>query len=115
MSGGRWDYIQHRLEYVIEDITNLINNNGKKKDVSDLEKWEIDWIKKYPEDAYHYKHTDEVIKRFKEARLSIAEAQEHVQRLDWLLCGDDGEGSYIDRLDENMNDIRELFKITTDD
>ena len=115
MSGGRWDYIQNRLEYVVEDITNLINNNGKKKDVSDLEKWEIDWIKKYPEDAYHYKYTDEVIKRFKEARLSIAEAQEHIQRLDWLLCGDDGEDSYIDRLDENLNNIRELFKVTADD
>lgn len=115
MSGGRWDYMQNRLDYVIEDITNLINRNGKKKDVSDLESWEIDWIKKYPEDAYYYKYPDEVIQKFKEARLSIAEAQEHMQRLDWLLCDDDGNESYISRLENNLKKIKKRFKIKSNE
>ena len=81
MSGGHWDYVQSRLTEVIEDITSKIKNNGKKKDLESLGRWDIEWIEKYPEHAYHHKYPDELIEKFKEARLIIAEAQEHMQQL----------------------------------
>lgn len=110
MSGGHWDYIQYRLTEVIENITDDIRNNGKKKDIKSLDFYERKWIEEYPEEAYHYKYPDEVIEKFKEARLCIAEAQEHIQRLDWLFSGDDGDDSYLERLESGLKEIREKYK-----
>lgn len=111
MSGGHWDYIQYRFSQVIEDITDAIENSGKKKDLRILDEWDRQWIKSHPDAAYNHKHPDEVIQKFKEARLCIAEAQEHMQRLDWLFSDDDGEESYLDRLEENLKEIRKKYKV----
>jgi hypothetical protein len=110
MSGGHWEYIQYRFTDVAEDIDKLIENNGKLKSEEQLkeERWHDDeWYEKYPEDRYHYKYSDEVIKQFKASSMMIKIAQIYMQRMDWLLSGDDGEESFLRRIDEDLKQLQD--------
>ena len=108
MSGGHWDYLQYRLADVAEDIGKLIDQNGQLKNAEELkeERWNDDaWYEKYPEEKYHHEYPDEVIKQFQHAEKIILIAQTYMQRLDWLLSGDDGEESFIRRLNEDLKTV----------
>lgn len=100
MSGGHWDYMQYRFTDVSEDIEKLIEKNGQPKTTEELKQgWHDDeWYKKYPEDKYHHKYPPEVIEEFKKGAEIIKLAQIYMNRIDWLLSGDDGEETFISRL-----------------
>lgn len=105
MSGGHWEYIQYQVNSVADDIEAMVEKSGKLKTKEEL-KWESwkgeDWYEKYPEDIYHYKFPDEVIEEFKNAAKIIKAASIYIQRIDWLVCGDDGDESFIKRLKEDL-------------
>lgn len=106
MSGGHWEYIQYRFTDVAEDIDKLIKQNGKLKSEKELKEnsWhDDDWYNKYPEDRYYYEYPTEVIEEFKIGAEVIRKAQIYMQRMDWLLSGDDGEESFIIRLKEDLD------------
>ena len=108
MSGGRWEYIQYRFTDVAEDIDSLIEKNGKLKSEEQLkeERWhDDDWYNKYPEDRYHYEYPQEVLEEFKKASQAIKIAQVYMQRMDWLLSGDDGEESFLRRIKEDLEEL----------
>lgn len=107
MSGGHWDYIQYRFTDVSEDIKKLVEQNGKPKTKEELkdEYHDDEWYKKYPEDLNHYKYPDEVIEKFKEGAEIIAKAQIYMQRIDWLLSGDDGEETFLERLNKDLDKL----------
>ena len=111
MSGGTWEYRQYQLDEVIDDIQNIIEKNGLKKTERELDEkypWRPkDWYEKYPEDAYHYKYPDAVIERLKEAVTHLLKARVYMHRVDWLLAGDDGDESFLSRLDEELKQIEE--------
>lgn len=109
MSGGQWDYLQYRFTDVIEDIKSEIERSGKPKTKEELkeESWRgSDWYDKYPEDLIHYKYSDEVIEEFKKGLELIQKAQIYMHRIDWLLSGDDGFESFIDRLKEDLSNLK---------
>lgn len=106
MSGGRFDYNQYKIGYIADDIEKIIEKNGREKTKEELkeEGWrDPDWYKKYPEDLYHYKYPDEVIEKFKEAVKLLRRAEVYAHRIDWLLSGDDGEETFLKRLEEDLN------------
>ena len=110
MSGGHWDYLQYRFTDVVEDIQNIVERNGKEKTREELknESWigiDPEWYEKYPEDKFHHKYPDEVIKEFNKGAEIIKQAQVYMQRIDWLLSGDDGEESFIERLKEDLEKL----------
>lgn len=108
MSGGRWEYVQYRFTDVIDDLKSLIEKNGKEKTKQEMkdEGWRDPfWYDKYPEDRYHYMYPDEVIDEFKKAIDIMSRAQVYMHRIDWLLCGDDGEESFINRLKEELDKL----------
>lgn len=108
MSGGHWEYLQYRLEDVSSDILKMVEKNGQPKSAEELkeERWNDDaWYEKYPEEKYHYKYPDEVIEEFKKGAEIIKLAQTYMQRLDWLLSGDDGEESFLERLKSDITDL----------
>ena len=108
MSGGHWGYIQHRFADVAEDIDELIEQNGKPKSEEQIkeENWhDDDWYNKYPEDRYHYEYNEDVIDQFKKAAHAIRVAQIYMQRMDWLLSGDDGEEAFLRRIDEDLKKL----------
>ena len=108
MSGGAFDYNQYKIGYIADQIEQTIIKNGLEKTQEELknESWRDDsWYEKYPEDLFHYKYPDEVIEKMKEAVKALKIAQEYAQRVDWLLSGDDGEESFLSRLEENLKQI----------
>jgi hypothetical protein len=95
MSGGAFDYKQYELNYIADSIEQVIINNGKKRENPDP--WESEYYYEYPED---------VIQKFEEAVFFIKIAQVYAQRVDWILSGDDGEESFIKRLDEDLSKLK---------
>jgi len=108
MSGGRWEYVQYRFTDVIDDLKSLIEKNGKEKTKQEMndDGWRDPfWYDKYPEDRYHYRYPDDVIDEFKKAVDIMSRAQVYMHRIDWLLCGDDGDESFINRLKDELDKL----------
>jgi hypothetical protein len=109
MSGGAFNYDQYKIGYMVDQIEETVVKNGVEKTPEDLknEGWrDPDWYKKYPEDLFHYKYPDEVIEKIKEGIEVLNRAQIYAQRIDWLLSGDDGEESFLRRLEEDLNELK---------
>ena len=108
MSGGAFDYKQWHIEQIADDVEKLIERNGREKTREELkeEGWRSDdWYEKYPEDLCHYKYHDEVIEKFKEGLKVLRLAAVYAQRIDWLVSGDDGEESFLERLKEELGQL----------
>jgi hypothetical protein len=117
MSGGTFDYNQYKIRYIANDIEQEIAKSGKPKtprELKDESGWRNrEWYKKYPEDLNHYKYPDEVIAEFKNAYEALRKAEIYAQRIDWLLAGDDGEESFLERLKEDMEVLKAELAIKT--
>ena len=89
MSGGYVSYNQHRVCEIAEDIQRLVATNGDKK----TDEYGIKTRRDYP---------PEIIERFKEAAHTLEQAADMVQRVDWLVSGDDGENSFLERWENEV-------------
>lgn len=92
MSGGHFNYGQHHIYEIAEDIETIIRNNESKE----KNKWGEDV-------GYHF--PPEIIERFRDAVKILKVAYVYAQRVDWLLAGDDGEESFLERLAEELEKI----------
>ena len=107
MSGGHWGYKQYFMTEVIEDLDKLICQNGKLKSnelLREESRWDLDYFEKYPKDKFHIEYSSEVIKEFKKGLEIIKKSQIYIQRIDYLLSGDDGPESFIERLKEELDE-----------
>ena len=107
MSGGHFDYKQWHINQIADDVEKLIERNGREKTREELkeEGWRgDDWYKKYPEDLWYYEYPDEVVEKFKEGLIILRQAAVYAQRIDWLVSGDDGEESFLERLEKELSD-----------
>ena len=77
MSGGHFDYAQFRFGDVALEIDELIRHNDKRGTE---------------------KFSDETIEEFKNAAMIVKLAQIYVHRIDWLVSGDDGEETFMEKL-----------------
>ena len=110
MSGGRYEYDQYRINNIVEFIESEIQKSGRKKTDEEIkdESWhDKEWYEKYPEDLYYYKYPDEVIEKFKEGVKALKIAYVYAHRIDWLLSGDDGEESFLERLEQELKQIQD--------
>jgi hypothetical protein len=89
MSGGHFQYKQYELGQIADEIEQLILDNDSKE------------VNEYGE-IKGYGYSLETIEKFKIARISLLLAQIYVQRIDWLVSGDDGEDSFHSRLDADF-------------
>ena len=96
MSGGRFDYIQYRLDDVADNIQREIDRSGKK--ITEKEQAEG-----YYFSDTHYEYPEEVINKFKEAISIIRKASIYMHRIDWLLSGDDGDETFLERLKDDLD------------
>jgi hypothetical protein len=95
MSGGHFDYDQHRIRGIADEVERLIRVNGKKKGYP-IDSWE---------DEYYYEYPPEVIEEFKKGLEIIKQAEVYAQRIDWLVSGDDGEETFLERLKEDLGKL----------
>ena len=94
MSGGHFDYIQFRIEDVVDSILKEINTNEKKPDWIDDEYWIKECKRK--------KWKSKTIREFRKAIKIIDMAKIYIHRIDWLICGDDDEEDFHKRLKEEL-------------
>lgn len=92
MSGGHFDFGQSRIYEIAEDIETIIRNNESKE----KNEWGDDI-------GYHF--LPEIIEKFSDAVKILKTAYVYAQRVDWLLAGDDGEESFLERLEEELAKI----------
>ena len=93
MSGGHFNYKQHHLLEIAEDIDSAIfNNNSEEKN---------EWG-----DNIGNRYNAETINEFETARKVLKLAYVYAQRIDWLLSGDDGEDSFHIRLQAQLGELK---------
>lgn len=92
MSGGHFNYKQHEIRDIAEEIDEIIANN----DITEKDRYG---------DPIGHGYSPEVIERFKEAVLTLRRATVMAQRVDWLVSGDDGPDSFMERWDEDLADL----------
>lgn len=103
MSGGRFDYDQFRIKSIAEQIEEHLDDMGK-------EKYDVDFLEthafyeKYPEERYNRIESEEVQEKMREAIKALKVAYIYAQRVDWYLSGDDGEESFLSRLEQQLKD-----------
>lgn len=83
MSGGHFEYQQHRLRDIADTIDSLILNNKV-------------------EDEYGYKrdYSPEVLEKFKKASTLLKKAYDMAHEIDWLVSGDTDEDAFLENWKE---------------
>lgn len=94
MSGGFFDYDQYRISRIADEVEQLIRNN----DDQTLDEWGSPTGRNYP---------DKVIQQFQRGLEVLRQAQVYAQRIDWLVSGDDGEDSFLQRLQEDLDNLKD--------
>lgn len=105
MSGGYFEYSQRKIRDICESIQEIIDKNGVEKTPEELKQehyYDPQWYEIYPEDKLHSNYSNEVIDKFKLGVEKLKEAYIYAQRIDWLLSGDDGSESFLERLKEEL-------------
>ncbi len=92
MSGGHFQYQQHSIMDIAEDIGRIIEAN----DDTTLNEWG---------DTVGRGYSPEVIEKLKEGVEILKTAFVYAHRIDWLLSDDDGEESFLERLEEELKEI----------
>ena len=106
MSGGRFDYSQRQIENIANDIEELLERQGKEKDKEDLF-CDIEYYLKYPEEKFYYTYPKEVQDKMREAIKHLRIAYVYAQRVDWFLSGDDGEETFLERLEQDLQELKD--------
>jgi len=81
MSGGRFDYKQYSIEGMVREIEEFLNSEEKNQ------------------------YSEKVIEKIKEGLLILKQAFVVAHRIDYLLEGDDGEESFLQRLEEDLGEL----------
>ena len=100
MSGGHFDYAQYRMNDIVNKIEEIIARNNL--EIAEGNKPKDDWGFDEQSD---YEYPPHIIEEFKNAVKHLKIAQVYAQRVDWLVSGDDGEESFMERLDEDLKKL----------
>ena len=89
MSGGYFDYNQHMINDIAAEVRELIETNND----ATLNDWG---------DRLGRFYDDEVIAHFRDGLEALETAAIYAQRIDWLVSGDDGPKSFVERLRKGL-------------
>jgi hypothetical protein len=103
MSGGHFNYDQRRIDPIADDIQREIDNNGRLLTEEERKDY---FLFDGEKPTHHYEYPEEVIAEFKKGVEYLRLAAIYAQRIDWLLSGDDGEESFLERLKEELDEYR---------
>ena len=105
MSGGHYDYKQYHIQEIAENIQEQLNRQGKLKPKEEL--WmSREYYIEYPEEKSYPFYPEDVQKVMKDAVIILRKAYVYAQRIDWYLSGDDGDETFIERLEEELSDLK---------
>lgn len=101
MSGGNFNYDQHKINNIADEIENILEKQGQEK--QDSYYTYSDGISKFPV------FNQEIQDKFKEAIYFLRKAAIYAERIDFFLSGDDGEESFLKRLAEQLQQLDQEF------
>lgn len=107
MSGGFFDYKQKDINDIAERIEEEVAKSGKP---IPKEEWDY-WLIGHPEEAFHRDYPEEVLRRMEEAIYALKRAAIYAQRVDWLMCDDDGDETFEKRLSEELQKLDKKSKM----
>lgn len=107
MSGGHFDYNQYLINDIADSIERELNKQGKEKPKDELY-GNDEYYKEYPEEKYYYTYPEIVQEKMREAVKQLKIAATYAHRVDWLLSGDDDDESFIERLENDLNELEYL-------
>lgn len=96
MSGGHWDYKQHDVNWLAEDLYRTIARNGQVNEFGDL-----------------FTIPEDLLKIMKETYISLRKCSIQVNRLDWWISGDDSVENFWENLEEDNAELEEELKNET--
>lgn len=111
MSGGFFDYKQWHIESIADQIEQEVIMSGKPIPSS---KWDFFMREKYNEtheQPMNYAFPEEVLRRMEEAIYALRRAYIYAHRVDYLVCGDDGEESFMERLKKELAELDSKSKM----
>jgi len=88
MSGGHFDYFQFRIRDRASELDEMIHR-----------------CQTAEEDEYGYKpdYSPETLEKFAECAATMRKAAEMLHRVDWLVSGDNGEVTFHELWEKNVN------------
>ena len=93
MSGGHFNYKQFSIEDIASEIEEVISRNNSEDDAGHGQRY-----------CDIYGFSDEIISRFELAVKTLRLAAAMAHRVDWLLSGDDGPESFLERWKGDVGD-----------
>ena len=88
MSGGHFDYVQYRITQAADELEQYIRRC--ESDETD----ELGWKPEY---------SPETMAKFRECEATVRRAGDMLHRVDWLICGDDGEDTFHERWSDDVS------------
>lgn len=95
MSGGTYNYDQYRIRNICEVIESYIERQGKSLEDNFGN-----------QEEFYETYEPEVLKRLSDAVECLKKAYVYAHRVDWFLAGDDGNDSFVKRLDEELSNLK---------
>jgi len=89
MSGGHFQHKQYEFGFIADEVEQMILYN----DSNERDEWG---------DRKGFHFSPETMAEFERGLLLIRQAQIYAQRIDWLVCGDDGEDNFHKRLSDDL-------------
>lgn len=112
MSGGYFDYAQHRIQDVVDKLEEYLDGREvSKEDIKYLEREglepdELAYLKKHKRTMPNrYGFRDEVVEKFRTGLKILKEAAIYAERIDYLLEDDDGEDEFLSRLNKELEQL----------
>ena len=106
MSGGHFDYVDRYIDDIANEIEDVYNRQGRERDKGEL--WNTkEYYEKYPEETFHETYSPIVQAKLLLAIRYLREASIYAHRIDYFLSGDDGEESFIERLNEELSELNQ--------
>jgi hypothetical protein len=111
MSGGAFDYKQHFIEYIADEIEQRIMKSGREipQEVLSRNPWLGYWEDDFDAPRFYPKYNRKTMDIMKRAVYVLRLAHIYAQRVDWMLSGDDGEDSLVERLEEELKELKTKY------
>lgn len=111
MSGGRFDYKQLHIDNIADQIEQEVIMSGKPIPKSKWDYFEREEYNETHKQPMNYAFPEEVLRRMEEAIYALRRAAIYAQRTDYIICGDDGEESFMERLKKELAELDSKSKM----
>lgn len=111
MSGGRFDYKQWHIGSIADQIEQEVIMSGKPIPKSKWDYFEREEYNETHKQPMNYAFPESTLRRMEEAVYALKRAAIYAQRTDILLCSDDGEESFEERLSKELAELDSKSKM----